>query len=239
MIKQGGRPIDRPDNDYAATWGDGSTADGVLFYNYSAGNNRRDVKFLETFVPAVRRQLDEVIARRATDGDKTWTAADEKELTDFYASVSRRLTFLRGINNPFSIAYVEALLWTSAADGEPGSVFETDMDGKPVGEPIPADEENFSDDAMQKIMADCGRFRALFFLELRRSGRAEQRAAAKFEDGAESQAGHDFWLQRQGTGCGFNDGDWPDGLASRLTARAEAFRAVDVYVGDDRKIHIA
>jgi hypothetical protein len=46
------------------------------------------------------------------------------------------------------------------------------------------------------------------------------------------QAGHDFWLTRNGHGAGFWDGDWPES-GDELTALSHRFGEVDVYVGDD------
>jgi len=50
-----------------------------------------------------------------------------------------------------------------------------------------------------------------------------------------AQAGHDFWLTRNGHGAGFWDGDWEEGDA--LTAISEKFGGCTLYVGDDEKIH--
>lgn len=53
--------------------------------------------------------------------------------------------------------------------------------------------------------------------------------------GNESQAGHDFWLSRNGHGAGFFDGDWEDG--DKLQKAAKVYGSVDLYVGEDEKIH--
>ena len=55
-------------------------------------------------------------------------------------------------------------------------------------------------------------------------------------DGNYSQAGHDFWLTRNGHGAGFWDGDWgADGIV--LTEYCKKFNEVFVYMGDDGKIY--
>jgi len=54
---------------------------------------------------------------------------------------------------------------------------------------------------------------------------------------ADEQAGHDFWLTRNGHGAGFWDGDWPEPAATRLTKASKRYGQVDLYVGDDGKIH--
>jgi len=52
-----------------------------------------------------------------------------------------------------------------------------------------------------------------------------------------TKAGHDFWLTRNGHGCGFWDGDWPKDAGERLTSSSKRFGEVDLYVGDDGKIY--
>ena len=50
-------------------------------------------------------------------------------------------------------------------------------------------------------------------------------------------AGHDFWLTRQGAGAGFWDGDWPEAAGKRLTKSSKTFGETTLYVGDDGKIY--
>jgi len=53
-----------------------------------------------------------------------------------------------------------------------------------------------------------------------------------------SQAGHDYWLTRNGHGCGFWDRPelWGKEASRRLTEACE-HQEVYLYVGDDKKIH--
>lgn len=49
-------------------------------------------------------------------------------------------------------------------------------------------------------------------------------------------AGHDFWLTRNGHGAGF----WDRGLGKvgdALTKAAKVYGGVDLYVGDDGRVH--
>ena len=55
--------------------------------------------------------------------------------------------------------------------------------------------------------------------------------------GKYSQAGHDFWLTRNGHGAGFWDGDWPDRTGHRLSEAAKSYGEYHLYVGDDGKIY--
>ena len=52
-----------------------------------------------------------------------------------------------------------------------------------------------------------------------------------------SQAGHDFWLTRQGHGAGFWDGAWSKPHSETLDKGAESFGSFDIYQGDDGKIY--
>lgn len=54
---------------------------------------------------------------------------------------------------------------------------------------------------------------------------------------AEEQAGHDFWLNRNGHGCGFWEPEWGD-PGKRLDEACKAFGECWLYVGDDGKIHL-
>ena len=53
----------------------------------------------------------------------------------------------------------------------------------------------------------------------------------------EEYAGHDFWLTRNGHGCGFWDGDWPEPTASTLDEASKAAGGRDLYIGDDGLIY--
>lgn len=50
------------------------------------------------------------------------------------------------------------------------------------------------------------------------------------------QAGHDFWLTRNGHGAGFWDGDWPE-HGDKLTDACKQYPEVDLYIGDDDLIY--
>lgn len=57
-------------------------------------------------------------------------------------------------------------------------------------------------------------------------------------DQTPSQAGHDFWLTRNGHGAGFWDGDWDHTpYAELLTELSNAYGSLELYVGDDGLIY--
>ena len=113
----------------------------------------------------------------------------------------------------FTLAYFEAALWSSNDNAD-------DSGGEPL-------DKNYSisdiDAATRdKMIADCASFQEKF---------AEQIG------GETEQAGHDFWLTRNGHGAGFWDGDWPEPAATELTDGAKAYGEFDLYVGDDGEIY--
>ena len=92
----------------------------------------------------------------------------------------------------------------------------------PDGEQWSFDELHES--ALRQIKTDCAEFCA-------------DQTVLDLIDGNETQAGHDFWLTRQGHGAGFWDGDWAKDADTILTARAKSFRQCEPYKGDDGFIY--
>ena len=110
----------------------------------------------------------------------------------------------------FTKAYIAAALWSTP-----------DHEGE--GEFL---DENYSPDdlhpdTLQAITEDCEQFQA------------QNRALIQNDLG---QAGHDFWLTRNGHGAGFWDGDWPE-HGDALTRDCEAYGEVDLYACTDGKIY--
>lgn len=56
-------------------------------------------------------------------------------------------------------------------------------------------------------------------------------------DGTDEQAGHDFWLTRNGHGAGFWDGDWPEPYADMLTEGSHSYGEFQLYLGDDGLVY--
>jgi hypothetical protein len=111
--------------------------------------------------------------------------------------------------------YVETALWSSHD--------ESDESG---GNPL---DQNYSvDDISDKALASMRKDVAAFATEY-----------ADDIDGEWEQAGHDFWLTRNGHGAGFWDGDWPEEAAERLTEGSKAYGESDLYVGDDGKLYVS
>jgi hypothetical protein len=120
----------------------------------------------------------------------------------------------------FTRAYVEAALWSSTGD-----------DGKPLDDG--RDVSDVSPECLERMKADCAKFQA-DNAELITAGNAVGHVShAK----AISEAGHDFWLTRNGHGAGFWDGGWEAEAGAKLTEASKAYREFNLYVGDDGLIH--
>jgi len=105
-------------------------------------------------------------------------------------------------------AYIEAMFFTDGAE-----------DGHELyGKTIP----DMSFDFVTRTIKDCAIF---------------ETAHERDIDGNAKQAGHDFWLTRNGHGAGFWDGDWSEDAGKYMTDTSKAFGEVDVYVGDDGLIY--
>jgi len=83
-----------------------------------------------------------------------------------------------------------------------------------------------SEEMTVQVLRECGNF------YMQNYGRIIDRNL-KTEGDAIKQAGHDFWLTRNGHGAGFWDGDWLEPAASALDAYSSKAGPVSVYVRDD------
>lgn len=125
---------------------------------------------------------------------------------------------------PFCRAYIEAALFST-----------TDESREDGGDPL---DDNYSVDDIDThtliaMAHECAAFEAQMAPVL---ADAEcSRESAEYTD--TERAGHDFWLTRNGHGCGFWDGDWSEPHATALTAVSESFGEVNLYVGDDGRIY--
>lgn len=125
----------------------------------------------------------------------------------------------------FTQAYIVAALWSSTDNSTPTG-----------GEPLDAnyDATDIAPEAMQRIAEDCRRFQAENAKLLTEAYGLYQ---IKGEWSPEEQAGHDFWLTRNGHGAGF----WDRGLGNvgmHLTAMAKTYGECNLYVGDDKKLYV-
>jgi len=114
----------------------------------------------------------------------------------------------------FTKAYIEAALWSSNDNSD-------ESGGEPLDKNYGLDD--IAEETLEEMVRDCENF---------------QRENEKYIPvDLLSNAGHDFWLTRNGHGAGFWDGDWPDRAGYRLTASAKSYGEKTLYVGDDGKIY--
>lgn len=116
----------------------------------------------------------------------------------------------------FTQQYFETALWSSNDNSD-------DSGGEPL-------DTNYSisdiDPATRdRMIEDCADFQKDFGHLIDEGG------------GDYGQAGHDFWLTRNGHGAGFWDGDWPEPQAEGLTEASKDFGEYNLYVGDDGVIY--
>ena len=132
---------------------------------------------------------------------------------------------MRNFNLPEMVKhYAIAALWSTNDDSD------TETGGAPMDTNYTIDD--ISAATMAEMQADCADFTKnnqadlLLYCEKMAHG----------EWSGEAMAGQDFWLTRNRHGAGF----WDRGLGElgqRLTRAAQVSSGVDLYVGDDGKIH--
>lgn len=122
----------------------------------------------------------------------------------------------------FFQAYLDAALWASMDQSTPSG-------GRPLDDNYTVDD--IHPDTRGKMEADCDRF-------WDECGHLIEAEGACLAGGAAAQAGHDFWLTRNGHGAGFwETPDWREAEGEQLTAACKRFGECDLYVGDDGHIH--
>lgn len=109
----------------------------------------------------------------------------------------------------FTHAYIEAALWSSMDD---------------EGAPLDKNHGNgdIAPETLEKMERDADSF---------------QKENWEYISRNLEQAGHDFWLTRNGHGAGFTDGDWGDKPEYRLDKSAQSYGEYNLYVGDDGLIY--
>lgn len=114
----------------------------------------------------------------------------------------------------FVDGYIACALWSTNDESD-------ESGGNPIDDNY--SEADIAPSAREALRADCDAFYAANAADISRVA-------------DDSQAGHDFWLTRNGHGAGF----WDRGLGAlgeRLTKASKAFGEVNLYVGDDGLIY--
>lgn len=116
-------------------------------------------------------------------------------------------------------SYVAAALWSSTCKEDEDD--EDDQGDTPMDSLY--NEDDIHPDTLELMKKDCEKFLNDNEDDI---------------DGRYSDAGHDFWLTRNGHGVGFwEKPDWPEEEGERLTEAAKSFGECYLYVGDDGKVY--
>lgn len=114
----------------------------------------------------------------------------------------------------FTHAYLTAALFTDCPDGFVGAGEFQEADPWTIA--------NLDLESLHTAETDCLRFQTAY--------------ADLIADDVE-HAGRDFWYTRNGHGCGFWDGDWPEDVGDCLTDAAQQYPQVTLYQGDDGRLY--
>ena len=125
----------------------------------------------------------------------------------------------------FTRQYIVTALWSSNDESD-------DNGGDPLDKNYGI--EDLSPECLATMVKDCAKFQADNWAWI---GLADRRHG---QDSA--RCGHDFWLTRNGHGCGFWDGDYShdygEGLIGKALSKAcEPYGETWLYVGDDGQIY--
>jgi hypothetical protein len=114
----------------------------------------------------------------------------------------------------FTKAYIEAALWTFTDDEPEDKHFSF---------------EDISDETLELMKKDCNNFQD------------ENKELYSNGGWSDEQAGHDFWLTRNGHGAGFWDkssnGGYDEEVGEKLSTVSKNYENMDLYIGDDGKIY--
>jgi hypothetical protein len=112
----------------------------------------------------------------------------------------------------FTRQYIETALWSTTDNSD-------DSGGEPLDKNYSASD--IAPETMELMIEDCADFQERYIELLSNSG---------IDDG---QAGHDFWLSREGHGTGFFDESTIDEeFQDPLQEAAESYGGFDLYLGD-------
>lgn len=125
----------------------------------------------------------------------------------------------------FTLGYIECALWSTNDESTPNG-------GKPLD--YNYDIGDIAESTLKKIVEDCKKFQEDNSELLMKYYNERIKVTS---DPIKAYAGHDFWLTRNGHGCGFWDRDLGK-LGEQLTEASHKFGECWLYVGDDKKIYL-
>jgi hypothetical protein len=165
--------------------------------------------------------------RSNTDGPSVSAALSNQLKSGKTVEISREEFAEHDLNiqrlDEFTRAYIECALWSTNDESD-------EQGGDPLDENYTI--QDLSPACLKKMTDDCAKFQRAHAAELVDENYLHVNKFSALEIG-----GHDFWLTRNGHGAGFWDGDWKKDVGEALTAASKKYGEVNLYVGDDGKIH--
>jgi hypothetical protein len=136
--------------------------------------------------------------------------------------------------SPFQIGYLTAALFTTNDESDPETGGDPLDDNHDIG--------NIDATCLARLCQLCDAFETAMADTIdaaacKRAGNPDEYASDDPVQIQREQAGHDMWMNSNGHGCGFWDGDWSEPHAKQLDAAARAVGEVNLYVGDDGVIY--
>ena len=139
------------------------------------------------------------------------------ESTDDYDSMRRMRSIHLNKLDSFTSSYITCALWSSMDNLESNG-------GDPLDKKYTI--EDIESSTLKKMVMDCQNFK-LKYEELYDRG-----------DWSDDEAGHDFWLTRNGHGTGFWDRGYgneeKEEIGKQLTQAAKSYGTFDLYLGDGK-----
>jgi len=153
----------------------------------------------------------------------------EKSATDKWGNAKVSINFPKKAADDFTRAYIEAALWSSTDNSTPSGGESLDKNYGP---------EDIAPESLREIGQVCQEFQREN-AELLQEAYQRPGYGRKGQWSSEAQAGHDFWLSRNGHGTGFWDRQALEegGLGDKLHAAAKAYGESDPYIGDNGEIY--
>jgi hypothetical protein len=208
----------------AATWGSAMTSGdpGACMYGF----DERGVVQSEAHRQLCIDHIETECRRAAEINIAAGEDADEQ-----HGEIASMLAYLKGAPidgelpemDEFTEAYVTAALYSS-----------NDNSSEDGGEPLDSNysPEHFEAEAIQAMISDCAHFQSIYGHLL-----VDENYIGRVSGTTLQQAGHDFWLNRNGHGAGFWDGDWEDTIGTILSDASRSFGVCDLDIGDDGRIY--
>lgn len=223
--------------EYASYWGCDSSydhlpnhkGDGALFYNFSSERQDRTPEWLLKFVGAIDRTLQGqkhmLELKMSPVREHRQNVKNLGKLRDYVTGLLPRPGHpYFGDCDEFTQAYIEAALWSTNDESTPSGGVPLDDNYSP---------NDIAPQTLLEIIEDCEAFQRDNAADLSLAYEQYKRS----EWSPQAQAGHDFWLTRNGHGAGFWDRGLEDDLGDRLSDASRKLGEVNLYVGDDGKIY--